>query len=166
MTEEQKKMKKYCNAIERRLNLPRELKNRVMSDFASSIQERREAGQTDEEIYAEFGSPKEAAADLNEQMREFAYRKSPWRWVFLAAAILSTAYLALSKLLLTFGIILSSFRWRPGESASIGIIGGADGPTAIFVTSAPGIDWDVAIIGAIVVVCILAFLRLRKCKQK
>ena len=50
MTEEQKKMKKYCNAIERRLNLPRELKNRVMSDFASSIQERREAGQTDEEI--------------------------------------------------------------------------------------------------------------------
>ena len=51
-------------------------------------------------------------------------------------------------------------------ASTIGIIGGADGPTAIFVTSAPGIDWDVAIIGAIVVVCILAFLRLRKCKQK
>ena len=166
MTEEQKKMKKYCNAIERRLNQPRDIKNRVMADFASSIQERREAGQSDAEIYAEFGTPKEAAADLNEQMKEYAYRKSPWRWVFLAAACVSAAYLVLSKLLLTFGMILSTFRWRPGESASIGIIGGADGPTAVFVTTIPGIDCDVAIIGVIVVVCILAFLRLRKCKQK
>ena len=95
MTEEQKKMKKYCNAIERRLNLPRDIKNRVMADFASSIQERREAGQTDAEIYAEFGTPKEAAADLNEQMKEYAYRKSPWRWLFLVAAVLSGGWLLL-----------------------------------------------------------------------
>ena len=166
MTQQQKKMKQYCNAIERRLNLPRDIKHRVMADFAGSIQERREAGQTDEEIYAEFGTPKQAAAELNEQMKEYAYRKSPWRWLFLGLACLSGTYLVLSKLLLTFGMILSSFRWRPGESASIGIIGGADGPTAVFVTSRPGFDWEVAIIWAVVVVCVLVFLRLRKCKQK
>ena len=57
MTQAEKKMKSYVNAVERRLNLPREIKARVMSDFQSSIVARREAGQTDEEIYAELGTP-------------------------------------------------------------------------------------------------------------
>lgn len=37
MTQAEKKMKKYVNAVERRLNLPLEIKARVMSDFQSSI---------------------------------------------------------------------------------------------------------------------------------
>ena len=86
MTTEEKKMKRYCNAVERRLNLPWDIKVRVMTDFASSIQARREAGMTDTEIYAELGSPKKAAAELNDQMREYAYRKSPWRFLFMALA--------------------------------------------------------------------------------
>ena len=65
MTQAEKKMKNYVNAVERRLNLPREIKARVMSDFQSSIVARREAGQTDGEIYAELGTPAKAAADLN-----------------------------------------------------------------------------------------------------
>ena len=171
MTEEQKKMKKYCNAIARRLNLPRDIKARVMSDFASSIQERREAGQSDAEIYAEFGTPKEAAADLNEQMMEYAYRKSPWRWLFLGAAVLSGGWLLLYEALQGIGLLLNTLavNWFSDEkTASIGVIGGADGPTAIFVTSVQsrGIDWDLLIMAAVLVVSILAFLRLRKCKQK
>ena len=47
MTQAEKKMKNYVNAVERRLNLPREIKARVMSDFQSSIVARREAGQSD-----------------------------------------------------------------------------------------------------------------------
>ena len=62
MTQAEKKMKNYVNAVERRLNLPREIKARVMSDFQSSIVARREAGQSDEEIYAELGTPAKAAA--------------------------------------------------------------------------------------------------------
>ena len=38
MTDAEKKMKKYVNAVERQLNLPRDVKARVMSDFSSSIQ--------------------------------------------------------------------------------------------------------------------------------
>ena len=68
MTEAEKKMKRYVNAVERRLNLPREIKARVMSDFLSAISARREAGLTDEEILRELGSPKAAASELNEQM--------------------------------------------------------------------------------------------------
>lgn len=160
MSNQQKKMKKYCNAVERRLNLPLSVKARVMSDFTSSVQERRDAGQTDEEIYAELGAPKEVAALLNEQMKEFAYRKSPWRYIFLTLAILCALWLAWYLGLTMFAQLLAN------EAASIGIIGGADGPTAIFITTKHGFDWDILLAGMLMVGGILGFLRLRKCKPK
>ena len=134
MTEAEKKMKRYVNAIERRLNLPPEVKARVMSDFASSIAARREAGQGDEEIYAELKKKKKAAADLNEQMKEFAYRKSPWRYVFAVLALYGGIRLiaVLLPQLMYWGLLL----WTKlqSETTSVGIIGGADGPTSIFIT--------------------------------
>ena len=132
MTEQQKKMKKYCNAVERRLDLPRDVKARVMNDFVSSITARREAGESDEQIFAERGTPKEAAALLNEQMKEYAYRKSKWRWVALAAAVLGWLMLVYNGVI---GLMVYLLNGTINHNASVGIIGGADGPTAIFVTS-------------------------------
>ena len=132
MTKEQKKMKSYMTAIERRLNLPREMKARVMTDLQSSVAARREAGQTDEEIYAELGAPKAVAAELNEQMKAYAYTKSRWRWVALAAAGLSAVMLLLHG---AQGLLVSLLNLSVREQNSLGIIGGADGPTAIFVTT-------------------------------
>ena len=60
-----KAMKKYIKSVERRLNLPKDIKKRVMSDLESDILARQEAGMTVEAILAELGSPKKAAADLN-----------------------------------------------------------------------------------------------------
>lgn len=131
MTEQQKKMKNYCNAVERRLNLPRDVKNRVMNDFISSIAARREAGESDEQIYAELGTPKEAAALLNEQMKEYAYRKSKWRWLALAAAVLGWLMLAYNGVVGLLAHMLTAAI----NSPSVGIVGGVDGPTAIFVTT-------------------------------
>lgn len=168
MTDAEKKMKKYAKAIERRLDLPRDIKARVMSDFTSSIAARRESGMTEEEIYAEFGTPKKAAAYLNEQMKEFAYRKSPWRFLFAAVAFLSAVWIVLSRVLTYCGIFLEHFTmgFYPNESASVGIIGGADGPTAIFVTGPKGFDWDVALMAVVLVISVIVYMRLRKCKQK
>lgn len=174
MKDTEKKIKKYIRAVERRLNLPKDVKTRVMSDFESDLRARKEAGMTDEEIIAELGAPKNAAADLNEQMKEYAYRKSPWRFLFLAAAVLSGGWLILYRLMLTFGMLLDTlnFTFYPNESASIGVIGGADGPTAIFVTGGvsvvqgAGFGWDVAVMVILLIVGIWGFLRLRRCKQK
>ena len=68
-----------------------------------------------------------------EQTKEpSTYKKSPWRWACLALS-------AFSALCLVFGglknLLLVLFN-KANNAASIGIIGGADGPTAIFVTSA------------------------------
>lgn len=159
-------MKQYVNAIERRLNLPRELKARVMSDFISSISARRESGQTDEQIYAELGTPDKVAAELNEQMAEFTYQKSPWRFACLALAIVSGATL-LWKLILHILILLIT---RQSEAASVGVIGGADGPTAIFVTSTVSpqskvILTLVLLVAAFVIGCI-GFRKLSRCKRQ
>lgn len=129
MTEAEKKMKKYLKAVKRKLNLPSDVKKRVMTDFISSIESRREAGKTDGEIYAELGSPAEAAAGLNEQMKEYAYCKSPWRWVCLALVIICTFSLLFRGGLGLLAAVLSFFLYDP----SIGMIGSTDGPTQIFV---------------------------------
>ena len=166
MTEAEKKMKKYTSAIERRLNLPRKVKARVMSDFISSIEARRETGMTEEQIYEELGTPAKAAADLNEQMKEYAYRKSPWRFLFLAAAIFGgvevLSCLAAWILYLSMGDPL----FTGVNAASIGIIGGSDGPTAIFVTTAVPQWTEVLIPVLLLILGICGFLRLRKCRTR
>ena len=159
MTQAEKKMKKYVNAVERRLNLPLKIKTRVMSDF------RREAGQTDEEIYAELGTPAKAAADLNEQMKDYAYRKSPWRFLFLGIAAIGGVRLLYDGVVSLIGyFILRSELVQSGSAAAIGIIGGADGPTAIFVTTPA---WTrPAWMAALLIVGVVGYLLLRRCKAR
>ena len=162
MTQTEKKMKNYVNAVERRLNLPREIKARVMSDFQSSIVARREAGQTDEEIYAELGTPAKAAADLNEQMKDYAYRKSPWRFLFLGIAAIGGVRLLYDGFVSLIGYFL--LRRQSGGAATIGIIGGADGPTAVFVTTPA---WTRSVwMAALFIVGMAGYLLLRRCKAK
>lgn len=162
-----KTMRKYIKSVERRLNLPKDIKKRVMSDFESDMIARREAGMSDEEILTEFGKPKKAASDLNEQMKEFVYRKSPWRFVFAALA----AYGAVELLDKLVGYVLLTI-YRLGffsldpDAASIGIIGGADGPTAVFVTTSAPAWYHFVLPVVLMGVGIWGFLRLRKCKQK
>ena len=137
-------MKRYVNAVERRLKLPRAARVRVMSDFMTSIGARREQGETDEAIMAALGKPAEAAAELNRQMAAYTYRKSPWRFAFLASAALCAAWL------------IGFFALRQRGLPSVGVIGGADGPTAIFVTSQPAFSAAVPVTCAVVLVLSLA----------
>ncbi len=164
MTEAEKKMKKYCNAVERRLNLPLEVKARVMNDFSSSIHARQEAGKTDEEIYAELGTPKEAAAVLNDQMKEFAYRKSPWRFAFVALAIYG-AWELLTNIAVQL-LALFAKDSMTNLQGTMGIIGGADGPTAIFITTTAPTWFHYAMPAALLIVGILGYWRLKRCRNK
>jgi len=51
------------------------------------------------------------------------------------------------------------------NSADIGIIGGADGPTAVFVTSS--INWfDITLIGIVVVVAVILIIYFIKRRKK
>ena len=155
-------MKKYMNAVKRKLNLPGDVKQRVMADLESSIQSRREAGQTEEEIMAELGTPAQVAAELNEQMKEFAYGKSPWRWACLALVVISGLAFAYKGLV---NLLVAAITYA--ERQSVGIIGGADGPTAIFVTQSPdsGI-YSMLMSGMILVMSILGFYYLGHMRKR
>lgn len=169
MTEAEKKMKKYTNAVEKHLNLPRDVKARVMSDFISSIAARREAGRTDAEIYEELGDARKAAADLNEQMKEFAYRKSPWRFAFLVVAVFAGLRILSKGVFWLVGayVLYQAQMIMEPASESIGIIGGADGPTAIYMTMTTVPDWvDFLGLGLLLAVGIAGFFLLGKCKAK
>ena len=156
-------MEKYLRAVGRRLNMPKDLKERVMADFASSIEARKEDGQEEAEILKELGTPKAAAKELNTQMAEYTYEKSPWRWACLGLAILSGLCLAYRGLP---GLLLMLF--NKANNASIGIIGGADGPTSVFISTAttdapfPAVKFYVLLLA----MGLLGFFALRKLKQK
>ena len=157
------KLRKYLRVVCRRLDVPKQLKDRIMEDFVSSIDARKENGQEEAAILAELGAPKMAARELNQQMREYTYRKSPWRWVCLAVAILSGLCLAYQGLP---GLLLMLFNKSYNAAASIGVIGGADGPTAIFVTTKPSATPLFMIYGSFILLGLVGFLLLRKLKQK
>ena len=162
MTETQKKMKKYTKAIERKLNMPKDVRERVMNDLMSSIQGRREAGQTDDEILTELGTPKKVAAELNEQMKDYTFIKSPWRWVCLAVIVGCVLYLAFGGM-----IGLLTYLLNASISGNVGIIGGADGPTAIFVTASPDYVWyELGMTVIILIMGIFGFYRLSRCPRK
>lgn len=160
--ENTKKLKAYLRAVRRRLNMPRELKDRVMTDFASSIHYRREEGQTEVEIFGELGTPRKAAAELNEQMKSYTYRKSSWRWACLVLAILSALSLAYGGLQ---GLLAAAF--NNVHAASIGIIGGADGPTAIFVTtSSDALRYAYGMSALLLAMSVMGFIALSRIKRK
>ena len=160
-----KKMRRYIRAIGCRLNMPNDIKKRVIGDFISSIESRKESGQTDEAIFAELGAPKKVAAELNEQMHEYTYTKNPWRWACLALVIVCCAYLifwGMTNLLL--------YLFNQSLNHDIGIIGGADGPTAIFITTAPELSqyalYQTGTALLLLIMGALGFLRLSRCPRK
>ena len=151
-------VEKYLNSVKRRLNLPIEVRQRVMSDMITSICVRHEQGESFEKIIASLGTPRFAAGELNSQMSEYTYRKSPARYVFLIVSILGALWL----ISLIFAAIWPGFSFAVPNS--IGIIGGADGPTSIYVTSSSSMF---EILMSIIVICagIFGFYRLSRCKK-
>ena len=155
-------MKKYMKSVERKLNLPRDVKQRVMADLESSVQSRLEAGQTVEQIKAELGEPNQVAAELNEQMKEFAYVKSPWRWACLLLAAVSGLTFQCKGIM---NLLVAAITFA--ENQSVGIIGGADGPTAIFVTRSPdSVIYSMLMSGLILVMSVIGFYCLGHIKKK
>ena len=117
-------VKRYMNAIERRLRVDGPTRLRIMTELAGDFESRRESGQSDEQIMAELGTPAQVAAQFNAAFGAPRLDRR-WRWAFVAAAVLVAALAVLPGLL------------PPDEATSVGVIGGADGPTSIYVTASP-----------------------------
>lgn len=89
-------------------------------------------------------------------------KKSKWRFIPLVIAILSGLELALEGILrLLMHLPLGQMQWDGGSAASAGIIGGADGPTVIFITSSTN-DVGLILTAVVFVVSVFVYIYLRK----
>ena len=95
---------------------------------------------------------------------------SKFRFVFLALAVVTGGWLAWYG---AFQVLVSKFLTdgastailTQSEAASLGIIGGADGPTAIMVATTAGPDWDLILVGGLFIVGLVGYFLLRKRKS-
>lgn len=149
MTQEEKKIKSYVNAIERRLRLPLKMKQRVNMDLGTDIHARMEAGKSADEIIMEMGTPKEVARRLNKEMEEYALPKNKtWSAIFLVSLVFAAAY----TVFIFLGSVIYLQRY-------ISIIGGADGPTSIFIAGKTVPPWQrLFFMGAVILGLLSAFL--------
>lgn len=96
-----------------------------------------------------------AASELTAQLPGYAFRKSPLRFICLGAAVLA----------LLVGLLKTVTNLR--GFASIGVIGGADGPTEIFIAGPQIFDWaDVIAAGVVLVLGVAGYLLLRRLPPK
>ena len=122
-------IKRYMTRIEWRLRLPFSIKSKVMMDLTTGVCARHEAGESYEDIIADMGTPKQVADSINQEMSDYTWRKSRWRWLFFVLMLCGA-----------FGMLFVSnplYFMNTTFNASMAVIGGADGPTAIFVTGHP-----------------------------
>lgn len=89
-------------------------------------------------------------------------RKSPWRFVFAACAVYGAVKLlgGLWVNLIYLGVRVWDHVSPQSMAVSIGVIGGADGPTAIFVTTPPWVHYMIPVL--LIIVGIWGFLRLSR----
>lgn len=128
---------KYIKEVEKLIPLPGRAKKEVLRDLEEAFASAAEHGETEEQVIQRLGSPKEFAENLNEQInfelftQEHKKRKQMLIIVctFIFSMLMFGLYAALKAAALT------------REIGGIGIIGGADGPTAIFVAD-PGMDFS------------------------
>ena len=96
-------------------------------------------------------------------------KKSPWRFAFLACAVYGAVKLLGGlwvNIVYWFSVLFMEIRtsFVPNEAYSVGIIGGADGPTAIFVTAPVWVSYLIPT--AALIVGIWGYLRLSRPSQK
>lgn len=129
----------YVQAVIKNLRLPRKIKKRIKNDLLSDFTARMDAGETPEAIMADMGAPEKAAAVFNEGFADqLVPRRTTADWVLLTGSILCGAvalWEGVTALLIPALLGHVSFS-VPSSSGEVAIIGGADGPTAVFVAGA------------------------------
>ena len=91
-------------------------------------------------------------------------RKNPWRFVFGALTVYAAWNLLCWIAAWLIADVFGGISFNVTKAATIGVIGGADGPTAVFVTAAPGSGWELLLWLLLLAAGILGFRYLNKAK--
>lgn len=151
--------KTYLKQLMHALRVPHAMRRRVREDLRRELAAARQSGETMEAFIARVGTPQDVAEAMNDNYAEQMPTPRMRRvrvllWSIFAVCVLGLVVLAGRDL------------WRLSlMREAVSVIGGADGPTAIFVTDATASAWRVfvpyvlpVVLGA-VVLFVLRYLR-------
>ena len=137
--------------------LPRRLRAEVLRDLEEIFASASEHGETEQQVIERLGCPcsfaKEAALQLGIDLEK---RKKTRRIISLIIS---------GTLAVILGALHSVISFKQRHDAAIGIIGGADGPTAIYVTG-PAFTPDLLLLPAAVIAAVIALILLSKLLKK
>jgi len=129
---------KYIHEVNKMLPLPSRAKKEICRDLEEIFESAAEHGESEAQVIQRLGSPEEFVRSLNEQIdfKKFSleHQRKKHLLVIICIFIASMVCFGIYAVLNLIGIT------RQLEH-SLGIIGGADGPTAIFITPSSGVDF-------------------------
>ncbi len=142
---------KYIKQVKKRLAVPSSKRKTVLQDLEKTFASAAENGETEQQVIARLGTPEQFAAGIEEQFgidrkKRLKTRTIIWTTICLVVAVI------------VFSVYLTIQQEMIG---AIGIIGGADGPTAIIV-SGSGIDVPLVMLmiaAAAVVLAVIGIVR-------
>ena len=152
---------RYIRQALRKMKVSPQKKKEIARDLEEIFASAAEHGESEQAVMERLGTPEEYAAGISGQLP--GKRRSVLRLTFIAATA------ALSSCFMFLGICMrtATIREPKGGSASIGIIGGADGPTSILVTAgemnpSQAFLWAGAALLAVTVVQVVLLIRAKK----
>ena len=130
--------------------LKKEERKKYIEYYDEIISDIVESGVPEEEAIAKQGDIEKIAADILANANPADLKKRDWKGFALVTA---SAVL----LLLSFAPVLLRMHLQIGLTTSVGIIGGADGPTSIFIAGKIGTPWGLYITTAVVVIATVVY---------
>ena len=142
----------FLKALNRNLkNLKKEERKKYLEYYDEMIADIMETGVSEEEAVKRQGSVERIAADILAESGNRKVKIRDWRGISLVV---------ISIILMVSCLLPTSFIKITGgnRNASISIIGGADGPTSIFIAGKVGIPWGLYIATFVIVLSTVIYL--------
>lgn len=136
--------------------LKKEERNKYIEYYDEIISDIMERGVSEEEAIVRQGSVEKIAGDILSNTNPSNLKIKDWRGIVLIVASLILSISCLVRFIFKLQLNMSM-------STSVGVIGGADGPTSIFIAGKIGTPWGLYIVTAIVLIAtIVYFVRKHK----
>ena len=131
----------YVNSILKRLLATDRTKKRIRADLMTEIEALEDQGFSLEEIVRQKGEPELVAKEFNDSSSDPEAQRQYYLQRGLKIAVIVLLVSAVLLVLAGTALHYLPFWYTPPltEGETVAIIGGADGPTSIFVTSLPKI---------------------------
>lgn len=131
-------------------NLKKEERNKYVEYYDEIISDIMEHGISEEEAIAKQGGIEKIVGDILANTNPENLKNRDWRGFALLAG---TIVLLMSSII----SLILKIQFKANMSTAVGVIGGADGPTSIFIAGRMGTPWGLYIATAVVVIVTIIY---------